>query len=493
MKQNKREEGNKKNKHSVKTLKFLFLTIFYLTLAIALSSAARLPVINEDQNNWGTILNEYLDVSHTENGSIKPGLTYNVTDLNGSGTIIFSGLANCNTFDSDGSGKLSCGTDAESSFNSDSMDIVNTTMLGIALSSLDNITLLELFGYFETNISDIDTRAKADNIFLYNDSDTMHFNETALGEEFNQTFTGDENITITKTGNTFTFSFVTSIILTYFRTIFQIEATAYNFGNNLSSDLTKLGNANINTSGSLNVSGDAYFGDNVGIGVANPDFKLEVQIGEDDTGGIKVSDPDSMIATLGDSGSSSERGYLALYDSNVLDAVFRAGTQPSYLKSGKLGIGTTTPNYELDVAGSINATAGNFSILQVKGFDVNFSISLSGYYNTKGQLTTLLDDDYVDVDESPSVADIEGNFGAGLTIVVGAINDDEMNYGTVTLADFTNDPKFVSNNTPVVFTNITIINNNFTMGNIHFFQFNSTCDGWRTGITGGIRLSCDNS
>ncbi len=100
---------------------------------------------------------------------------------------------------------------------------------------------------------------------------------------------------------------------------------------------------------------------NVGIGVADPDFKLEVQIGESDTGGIKVSDPNSMIATLGDSGSGTERGYLALYNSNVLDAVFRAGINPSYLKSGKLGIGLDDPGEALSVAGSIMIGDGAWS------------------------------------------------------------------------------------------------------------------------------------
>ena len=81
-------------------------------------------------------------------------------------------------------------------------------------------------------------------------------------------------------------------------------------------------------------------------------------------------------------------------------------------------------------------------------------------YNTEAELTGLLDDDYVDVDESPSAADIGGSFSGGLTIDSSAVQDAEMDYTQVTLADFTNDPEFTSNNTDVNYTSIRIADSN---------------------------------
>lgn len=49
---------------------FLLIT-FILILSSLLVSSARLPVVNDDLDNWGTILNDYLRISHTQNGTIN--------------------------------------------------------------------------------------------------------------------------------------------------------------------------------------------------------------------------------------------------------------------------------------------------------------------------------------------------------------------------------------------------------------------------------------
>ena len=44
------------------------LVLIFSALSV---SAARLPTVGEDSNQWGTILNEYLLISHTQNGTLK--------------------------------------------------------------------------------------------------------------------------------------------------------------------------------------------------------------------------------------------------------------------------------------------------------------------------------------------------------------------------------------------------------------------------------------
>ncbi len=68
-------------------MKKLFSAII-LSLILILSSvavsAARLPIVGNDSNNWGTLLNEYLLVTHTQNGTLNSSLspTFNGLTLN---------------------------------------------------------------------------------------------------------------------------------------------------------------------------------------------------------------------------------------------------------------------------------------------------------------------------------------------------------------------------------------------------------------------------
>ena len=67
---------NKSKSNSINLAKFLFLYTFVLfAFSISFAAAANLPTVGGDENNWGTILNNYLLVSHTENGTLKEGIT----------------------------------------------------------------------------------------------------------------------------------------------------------------------------------------------------------------------------------------------------------------------------------------------------------------------------------------------------------------------------------------------------------------------------------
>lgn len=55
---------------------------------------ARLPIPGQDKGTWGSVLNEYLEVVHATNGSLKDGVVQESTIL---GTISQSKVANLTT------------------------------------------------------------------------------------------------------------------------------------------------------------------------------------------------------------------------------------------------------------------------------------------------------------------------------------------------------------------------------------------------------------
>ena len=48
----------------------VFAVVFCLVMLSGYGMAARLPTVGADGNQWGTILNQFLNVSHDQNGSI---------------------------------------------------------------------------------------------------------------------------------------------------------------------------------------------------------------------------------------------------------------------------------------------------------------------------------------------------------------------------------------------------------------------------------------
>ena len=95
---------------------------------------------------------------------------------------------------------------------------------------------------------------------------------------------------------------------------------------------------------------------NVGIGTTSPDSKLDVTGGDItvNTAGIGF-----MTFKYGAVGSETSRGSIT---TDGIDLKVNATADLLLLPSGNVGIGTTTPGYELDVTGSIKASVqGRFS------------------------------------------------------------------------------------------------------------------------------------
>jgi hypothetical protein len=98
----------------------------------------------------------------------------------------------------------------------------------------------------------------------------------------------------------------------------------------------------------VNSDGTSYFDGDVGIGVENPSYKLDVWGDGIALGSAAFAKYDSSndLFLVGDwDGAGAD---MAIYDGNSSEVV--------RIKSDKVGIGEVNPSYSLDVSGTIRAT-----------------------------------------------------------------------------------------------------------------------------------------
>ena len=107
---------------------------------------------------------------------------------------------------------------------------------------------------------------------------------------------------------------------------------------------------------------NGYFAGKVGIGIANPSVKLEVDGRVKVLGTLDV-ESDFPRINLTDTSNDSDysilnaNGSFRVYDnSNDIERL-------SILSSGNVGIGTTTPSAKLEVAGNIKLNDNNQLLL----------------------------------------------------------------------------------------------------------------------------------
>lgn len=135
-----------------------------------------------------------------------------------------------------------------------------------------------------------------------------------------------------------------------------IDASEYVTSSTVGNTFIKNG-ATLQT-GNLNISGNGFFGGNVGVGTASPDTKLQVLSSgygiTQTSGGVTVG---SFISTAG--GGS---GWLGTRSNHPLN-FFTNNASPSMtiIPVGNVGIGTTAPTAKLEIASVSSGVTGIYA------------------------------------------------------------------------------------------------------------------------------------
>ncbi len=269
-----------------------------------------------------------LDFSNTSgmsdgvDNTILPGENINVSLLNVTGQIIFSGLPDCNTFDSDSEGIVSCGTDATGA--SGGYDFANNFTSDFAKHN----------GLINTNTSWVIAIGS-----LWN-KENMTLAYTALD------INADDDWNFANNGsaiNISTWAYIDS------KAGNAPLASDYNYANNFSSDFTKHnGLINTNTSWVIAI-GSLWNKENMTLAYTNLDLST-----------LDDWNYANYTAITG-------RWKLVNFTSSVFGAnmslveLNTSGQTLLATSSGNVGIGTTNPTSKLHVAGNINLSLNNLT------------------------------------------------------------------------------------------------------------------------------------
>ncbi len=148
------------------------------------------------------------------------------------------------------------------------------------------------------------------------------------------------------------------------------------------------------TSQWLNTGSDIYYNTgNIGIGTETPEFKLDIRgINSDDGGLITLSNSDQTHRLLFYSGRETDQHpFIQWKDGDDLrfSTDYSGWSEKMRITSdGNIGIGTTTPNYNLDVSGNINFTGNLFQndVLFTSGSGSLWSQNGSDIYYNSGNI-----------------------------------------------------------------------------------------------------------
>jgi hypothetical protein len=144
---------------------------------------------------------------------------------------------------------------------------------------------------------------------------------------------------------------------------------------------------------------------NAGVGTTSPASILTVQTTGPDAAGekyLRVKNTSSFTGLLLDPGQVGDAGWLLLGGfPNVGDFTIRELSVANYLtikkSTGKVGIGTTTPAYKLDVNGEINATG-----LRINGTPISTGAVSSVFGRTGAVVAATNDYTWAQINKSTS-------------------------------------------------------------------------------------------